>query len=68
MVDDAGSSEADVGLANDGLAAGERADDGLAALRAELADADALPLEERLALLQRAEATVARALEGLDGL
>ena len=68
MVDDADSSEVDVALPGGEHAAAEHAADELAALRAELADADALPLEERLALLQRAEATIARALEGLDGL
>ncbi len=59
-----GTSAADAASAADAV---EDADD-LAALRAELDAADALPLEERLALLERAEATLARALEGLDGL
>lgn len=63
MVDDAESTAVEAGVADDAPA-----DDALAALRAELAEADALPLEERLALLQRAEGTIARALEGLDGL
>lgn len=59
-----GTSAVDAASAADAV---EDADD-LAALRAELDAADALPLEERLALLERAEATLARALEGLDGL
>lgn len=63
MVDDADSTAVEAGVADDAAS-----DDALAALRAELAEADALPLEERLALLQRAEGTIARALEGLDGL
>lgn len=63
MVDDADSTSVEAGVADDALG-----DDALAALRAELAEADALLLEERLALLQRAEGTIARALEGLDGL
>lgn len=58
MVDDADSTEVAPAVV----------DEALVALRAELAEADALPLEERLAVLQRAEATIARALEGLDGL
>jgi hypothetical protein len=33
-----------------------------------LEQADDLPLDERLELLRRTEATIARALEGLDGL
>lgn len=39
-----------------------------AGLRAELEGAAELGLDERLALLRRAEATIAGALEGLDGL
>jgi len=42
--------------------------DELVALGEALETAAELPLDERLALLQQAEATIARALEGLDGL
>ena len=37
-------------------------------LRVALDDAGGLPLDDRLELLRRAESTIARALEGLDGL
>jgi len=43
-------------------------EDGLAVLAAELEAASDLPLDERLALLKRAEEAIARSLEGLDGL
>lgn len=42
--------------------------DPLDELRAELDGADDLSLDERLALLRRAEEGIARTLEGLDGL
>lgn len=47
---------------------GPAPDDGLSELRAELESAGDLVLDERLALLRRTESTIARALEGLDGL
>jgi hypothetical protein len=40
----------------------------VAALLAALEGADDLPLDERLELLRRAEASIAGTLEGLDGL
>lgn len=43
-------------------------DDELSVLRAALESAGDLPLDDRLALLKRTEATIAEALEGLDGL
>lgn len=50
-------------------AAGTETDAGpVAALLAALEGADDLPLDERLELLRRAEASIAGALEGLDGL
>ncbi len=50
-------------------AAGTEADAGpVAALLAALEGADDLPLDERLELLRRAEASIAGTLEGLDGL
>lgn len=58
---DDGVQDADVG-------AGPAPDDELAVLRATLESAGDLPLDDRLALLQRTEATIAEALEGLDGL
>ncbi len=58
-------------LSNDAPAPGEGADervDEIAALAAALESADELPLDERLELLRRAEATISRSLEGLNGL
>ncbi len=58
-------------LNNDAPAPAEGADAGvdeIAALAAALGSADELPLDERLELLRRAEATISRSLEGLDGL
>lgn len=52
----------------DGDDASGGAPDDLRALTQELEAADALTLEERLELLQRAEAVISRSLEGLDGL
>ena len=43
-------------------------DDELSVLRDALDSAGDLPLDDRLALLKRTEATIAEALEGLDGL
>jgi hypothetical protein len=43
-------------------------DGDVAALLAALEGADDLPLDERLQLLREAEASIAGALEGLDGL
>jgi hypothetical protein len=43
-------------------------EDPLHGLADALDAADDLPLDERLALLRRTEETIARALEGLDGL
>jgi hypothetical protein len=42
--------------------------DEIAALASALESADELSLDERLELLRRAEAAIARSLEGLDGL
>jgi hypothetical protein len=47
---------------------GESAASPGAELLAALEGADSLPLDERLALLQRVEAGLSEALEGLDGL
>jgi exonuclease VII small subunit len=58
-------------LSNDAPAPEQGADarvDEIAALAAALESADELPLDERLELLRRAEATISRSLEGLDGL
>ena len=52
-------------------AAGDQAADqadALVQLGEALEQADDLPLDARLQLLQRTEAEIARALEGLDGL
>ena len=43
-------------------------DELLARLTQQLEDADTLGLDERLALLRSTEETIARSLEGLDGL
>ena len=56
------------GTEADPLAAAADPDADLAALTERLESADDLPLDERLSLLRDAEASIARSLEGLDGL
>jgi len=57
---------------DDGSGGGPAVDGGVgsdeAQLLSALATADSLPLDDRLDLLRRAEASIAGVLEGLDGL